>query len=321
MKKCILGLFALFLSVFQVSAGIDSNRFAPGVLDAFLKGVSQTALVTSYKNQFQADLSSFLGVPEKYKKLFIESQDVINKNGIKLPVVGFKDIKHGDFAFASCENTAALTTSQFMAINLNLLNKNEAEGVIEPYGFLKHISLHESVHAKYNDSLLRTFLKVNSISKIALMLLLVVCVLILLIFIVLKKCFKSKLVLSFLILLNVFTTLFGNKILLETDKKVFDWFGKFIEQRADLVALEHLQCHECAKEAYYGYYFGTEEAEKKSGYLSAMRFKEFARKYKDENKLCDLHKNINERVTYKLNKGNGCFKDCKVLSINQVNYL
>jgi hypothetical protein len=320
MKGFKLGLSGLVLFFSFNLISFQENRFAPNWLDSFLKKIASFESVKNYRDLFKTDLSLFPDAPKLYKPLFEKAQEEVGiEKDRRLPVLGFDHKRYGDLNYAANQSASALTTSQYIAINNGETAMRKSLGLDKPYGFVRQVALHESIHAKYNDVLLKIIILNNPISFIFIMILLVIILFTLIVLSLFKRLFKVRLFLVLLFVFGYISVCFGKNYLNKFDDNIFDWFQKFTEQRADLESMECLQCHECAKEVYYGNYFATEEWDKKYGYINSKRIKAFMRKFKEENKLCDMHRSIKARKDFviKIIK-KGREKRVAVLKLDQV---
>ena len=302
-------LFLMFLSTMVSGSEINNtNRFASDVTDAFMKWLGETDFVADYEPRRRH--SNLLELPEGFHDLFKAGQEIVGvSEKSRVPVKAYDEDHHDVLHYDTDKYATGVTTPDYVAINKNLLN------VKFPYGAFRQVSLHESTHAKYNDSSL-TFLLLDYSIAFTLAMIFIAILLFLLIFLSLvKKLFKIRIYLLILLCLSYISVCAAkNNILKIFDNKIFVWLDKYMEQRADINAFEHLDCYECAKEASY-FLISPEERELDSGYLSSSRIKQFIKKYKAENRLCEVHKNIKEREEITIKK-NDNFVKVKVLTFD-----
>lgn len=317
MKKIFIFGVLLFLKASLV-ASVDSNIYALRLVDNFLRYITQRSFVFDYKDSIHNDTSNLVEATGSMKNLFEEAQNIVNiPEDRKLPVLGFNEFYHGNFNYASSKESGAITGAHFIAVNNDLTNSNNFFSS-KLYGFSKALALHESTHAKYNDPTIKAMMINNSFFSYFLIFVLAIIALVLILLVISKKKFKIRFFLLALLCFISSLLIFGKSIIYRIDDSIFNWYEKFTEQRADINALSHLQCYECAKEVAYGSFFATEETEKNLGYLSCKRMKEFAKKYKKEGKCCEAHRNIKDRKILKFKQQDGTLKEVKVLTLEQV---
>ena len=305
-------IFVIFLLVtFQLSSHFE-NRFASTYLDKFLKWFGETSFVANYEARKISEECDLLELPESVKDLFTNAQEIVGvAKCSKIPVKGFNSENYHTLNYDLNKHAIAVTTPNYLAVNMEFI-KHE-----HPYGAFRQGALHEATHIKYNDPFLKFILHDYSILFLALLIIFIIFLIIFVIISILQL-FLIFRIFIFIALLLVYILLCFAKT--EGFFKIFDsdlrnWVEKYLEQRADIEAFKNLNCYECTKESRY--LLNTDDQkEKDSGYLSVNRIGKIRRKFKNENRICDVHKNIKERRKIEVCKQNKNWKSKKVLTFD-----
>ncbi|OGB83525.1 hypothetical protein A3F66_02315 [candidate division TM6 bacterium RIFCSPHIGHO2_12_FULL_32_22] len=304
-------LLIFLLINFQLNAHFE-NRFAPSYLDKLLKWLGETTFVANYETRSIPEDCDLLELPEPVKILFSEAQQTFGvAECSKLPVKGFSSENYHTLNYDLNKHAIAVTTPNYLAVNMEFIKQEH------PYGAFRQGALHEATHIKYNDPFLKFILHDYSILFLALLIIFIIFLIIFVIISILQLFLVFRIFIFIALLLFYILLCFAKT---EGFFKIFDsdlrnWVEKYLEQRADTESFKNLDCYECVKEARY--LLNTDdEKEKNSGYLSVNRIKEIRRKFKNENRVCDVHKNIKERRKIEVCKQDKNWKPKKVLTFD-----